>query len=204
MSPQPAGSNSQTAWRLTGGWNVTATSSTTTITVTSTTSDNSQQNHDNHCQRTGPNMTLRLDASSCVQSFGDYQDRNTPTCALLFRIDNPKDPHGVEVDQAIEGVGSSEANWAQFCQALPEDDCRYGIFNVSWEAEDGHRVSGKSVFVLWAPEGSPVKSKLVYSAASGSLKMALQTGGVNFRAGDRSELEFSLLLDKAKSATTSR
>ena len=65
------------------------------------------------------------------------------------------------------------ASWPAVCACLPQDDCRYVLCGLSWEAEDGHTAS-KQVFVLWSPSQAPIKTKLVYSASTGSLKQALQ------------------------------
>eukprot|EP01043_Picozoa_sp_COSAG02_P037763 COSAG02_NODE_2857_length_7888_cov_4.283220_1_plen_150_part_00 len=148
---------------------------------------------------------MRLDTSACIEPFSEYKSRKTDVCGLIFRVDDPREPHAFQLDRSIQKSPerSPEQDWANFCAELPADDCRLGLANVSWEADDGHRAS-KTVFLLWSPSLAPIKTKMIYSASSASLKTALQGAGVNYQAGDAASLEWSAVVEKAKSATTAR
>ena len=145
---------------------------------------------------------MRLDASGCMDRFGEYNKRRGDTRALVFKVDNPRDPHHIEVDAAVpKGDGGAAEDWPAVCACLPQDDCRYVLCGLSWEAEDGHTAS-KQVFVLWSPSQAPIKTKLVYSASTGSLKQALQGSWTNHQAGSEDGLEYETVLQRAKDSCT--
>ena len=148
---------------------------------------------------------MRLDASACMEPLSEYNSRKSDVCGLIFRVDDPRDPHAFLLDHTVQkgAEANAEQDWATFCSQLPADDCRMGLTTISWEADDGHRAS-KSVFLLWSPSQAPIKTKMIYSASSSSLKTALQVSGVNYQAGDAAGLEWSAVIEKAKSATTAR
>ncbi len=154
---------------------------------------------------TPPGIMMRLDASACMEPFSEYTSRKTDICGLIFRVDDPREPHAFQLDRSIQKSPErcSEQDWANFCAELPADDCRMGLVSVTWDAADGHRAS-KSVFVLWSPSQAPIKTKMIYSASSASLKSALQGAGVNYQAGDAASLEWSAVVEKAKSSVTAR
>jgi cofilin len=172
-----------------------------------------QRRHDHHdhrhhrhhkiCSDTSASM-MRLDASACMDGFTEFKSRKSDVNGLLFRVDDPREPHAIQLEQTVQkSGGSAEEDWAAFCAQLPADDCRYGLVSVSWDADDGHRAS-KSIFLLWSPSQAPIKTKMIYSASSSSLKSALQGAGVNYQAGDHASLEWAAVIEKAKSATTAR
>ena len=156
--------------------------------------------------RLAPTDTMmRLDASACMEPFSEYNSRKSAVCGLIFRVDDPGEPHAFELDRSIQRApgGTAEQDWAQFCAELPADDCRIGLATVSWQADDGHRAS-KPVFLLWSPSKAPIKTKMIYSASSASLKTALQGAGIAYQAGDTPGLDWTAVVEKAKSATTAR
>lgn len=47
----------------------------------------------------------------------------------------------------VDTTGAPTAGYDEFIQALPDNDCRYAVYNVEYSTEDGERA--KFVFFLW-------------------------------------------------------
>jgi cofilin len=98
----------------------------------------------------------------------------------------------------VEKVGGPGAKFDEFIKALPEKDCRFGVFDFEWTKDGGSRK--KLCFVQWSPENSPIKSKMIYSASKDGLRKALGSGiGVEVQATDPGEIAYETVLEKCES-----
>ncbi|KAF8820477.1 actin depolymerizing factor ADF [Cardiosporidium cionae] len=87
---------------------------------------------------------------NCISTFNEMKIRKT--CRwITYAISGEK--------IAIEKKGSGDIN--EFQKALPENDCRYGVFDST--------VKGKIYFVLWSPDNAPVKPRMMYAASKDAL-----------------------------------
>jgi cofilin len=94
----------------------------------------------------------------------------------------------------LEKTSSASASWEEFESDLPKDDCRYGIFDFEYEKDGGRR--NKIVFVVWCPETSKIKSKMLYTSTKDSLKKKLVGIGCEVQATDASEIQYSEVLSR--------
>jgi cofilin len=99
----------------------------------------------------------------------------------IYKIENKK-------TIVIETKGERSKTYEDFCAALPEDDCRYGLVDLEFNFSDG-RPTSKLVLITWNPDTANVRSKMLYSGSKESLKTALNGVGVHFNATDHSELD---------------
>eukprot|EP01087_Luapelamoeba_hula_P001671 TRINITY_DN11402_c0_g1_i1.p1 TRINITY_DN11402_c0_g1~~TRINITY_DN11402_c0_g1_i1.p1 ORF type:complete len:138 (-),score=30.77 TRINITY_DN11402_c0_g1_i1:6-419(-) len=81
---------------------------------------------------------------------------------------------------------SPSATWEDFTSDLPRHDCRYGVFDFEYEKDGGRR--NKIVFVVWCPETSKIKAKMLYTSTKESLKKKLVGIGSELQATDSSEI----------------
>ncbi|XP_077166768.1 destrin [Paroedura picta] len=56
----------------------------------------------------------------------------------------------------------------QFVQMLPEKDCRYALYDASFETKESKKE--ELIFFLWAPELAPLKSKMIYASSKDAIK----------------------------------
>ena len=71
---------------------------------------------------------MRLDASSCVEPFGEFNSHKTDVAGLLFKVDNPAQPHAIQLEASLAKSGAgNEEDWRSLCAQLPADDCRFGL-----------------------------------------------------------------------------
>lgn len=102
---------------------------------------------------------------------------------LVYNIDNEKG------EVVVEHVGADEGDnsFAAFVALLPENDCRFAVYDMAFETNDG-RPANKLVLIAWSPDTSKIKAKMVYSGTKDAVKRALQGIGTHLTATDLSEL----------------
>lgn len=111
---------------------------------------------------------------------------------IIYKIDKID-----KVDTIVmEQTGSSD-DFDTFLPLLPENDCRYAIFDMNFTTNDG-RPGNKLVFISWAPDTSKIKSKMVYAGSKDALKRALVGVSTSINATDSSELTKEIVLDACK------
>lgn len=88
----------------------------------------------------------------------------------------------------IESKGDRNQSYDDFCAALPDDDCRYGVIDLDFKTDDG-RPTSKLVFITWNPDTANVRNKMLYSGSKEALKSALNGVGVHVNATDHAELD---------------
>ncbi|KAM4722222.1 cofilin-1 [Rhinophrynus dorsalis] len=55
-----------------------------------------------------------------------------------------------------------------FVNMLPTDDCRYALYDATYETKESKKED--LVFLFWAPESAPLKSKMIYASSKDALK----------------------------------
>ncbi|KAF8820383.1 actin depolymerizing factor ADF [Cardiosporidium cionae] len=108
---------------------------------------------------------------NCITVFNEMKIRKT--CRwITFAISGEK--------IAIEKQGSGDVT--DFQNALPENDCRYGVFDSI--------VKKKIQFVLWSPDNAHVKPRMTYAASKDALMKRLDgVAGNALEAHERSDLD---------------
>ncbi|XP_038820982.1 cofilin-2-like isoform X2 [Salvelinus namaycush] len=51
---------------------------------------------------------------------------------------------------------------------LEADDCRYALYDATYETKETKKED--LVFIFWAPEGAPLKSKMIYASSKDAIK----------------------------------
>jgi len=92
----------------------------------------------------------------------------------------------------VDEEGAPSATYEDFVAALPENDCRYAVYDHEWTADDGV-MKNKIAFMSWAPDTSKVRTKMVYAASKDSFKRALDGIQVEIQATDYSEADLSVM-----------
>ena len=58
-----------------------------------------------------------------------------------------------------------------FVGMLPEKDCRYALYDASFETKESRK---EELIVLWVPELSPLKSKMIYGSSKDAIRKKFQ------------------------------
>ncbi|KAL4425061.1 hypothetical protein ABPG77_001839 [Micractinium sp. CCAP 211/92] len=87
----------------------------------------------------------------------------------------------------IAAVGDKGSSWDDFLAALPDADCRYGVYDFDFQTADGQTLH-KMVFLNWAPDSARVKAKMMYASTKDFFKSHLDGLSLEFQASDREEV----------------
>ncbi|MBW04356.1 Cofilin-1, partial [Eschrichtius robustus] len=61
--------------------------------------------------------------------------------------------------------------YATFVKRLPDKDCRYALYDATYETKESKKE--ELVFIFWAPECAPLKSKMIYASSKDAIKKKL-------------------------------
>jgi len=100
----------------------------------------------------------------------------------------------------VDTSAPKNATYDEFQKALPQNDCRYAVFDLEFQsAEGGQR--NKILFVLWAPDSAKIKQKMLYTSSKADIRKKLVGIATEVQATDNSEIDYQTVLDKAQKET---
>lgn len=126
----------------------------------------------------------------CQEQWNLLKDKKIKGCTFMFS----KGLEKVTVDKTF--VESADC-WQEFVSSLPENGCRYGIFDLELTVEDelthleykGNK-SNKLVFVCWTPVKAPVKEKMIAASSKEHFKRSFDRQfSIDWQFSDRTDLE---------------
>ncbi|MGX1777365.1 actin-binding ADF family protein [Nocardia brasiliensis] len=101
-------------------------------------------------------------------------------------------------DRIVVEKTSESTNYDEFTEALQSDGkCRYGIYDLQYEHNG---TEDRKIFLInWIPESAKLTERMRYSAGLDTInRNPSVTGATPYNASDPSELEYALLLEKAR------
>ncbi|KAJ3128060.1 cofilin [Nowakowskiella sp. JEL0407] len=102
---------------------------------------------------------------------------------------------GTIVPQAFAEPGTPEASYESFAALLPEDEGRYGVFDLNYDSgADGIR--NKIIFIMWAPNTSKIRSRMVYASSKAAIRERLQGVHAEVQCTEPSEIAFESVFEK--------
>eukprot|EP00032_Breviata_anathema_P000196 JZ548444.1.p1 GENE.JZ548444.1~~JZ548444.1.p1 ORF type:complete len:138 (+),score=78.21 JZ548444.1:20-433(+) len=126
-------------------------------------------------------------ADECVLKFQELK-LNHSLRYVIFKMNDKM------TEVVVEKTGEKTANYDAFVADLPNDDCRYAVYDFEYEAEGVTR--NKILFVVWAPENSKIKSKMLYASTKDNLRKKFVGVGVEIQATDLAEISHQEVKDK--------
>ena len=91
---------------------------------------------------------------------------------------------------------STETDYDAFLEKLPENECKYAIYDFEYEIGGGEGKRSKIVFFTWSPDTAPVRAKMVYASSKDSLRRALNGVAADVQGTDFSEVAYESVLEK--------
>ncbi|XP_068639860.1 actin-depolymerizing factor 5-like [Aristolochia californica] len=110
---------------------------------------------------------------------------------IVFKIDERSKT--VTVDK----VGGPAASYDDLAASLPDDDCRYAVFDFDFVTVDNCQKS-KIFFIAWAPSASRIRAKMLYATSKHGLRRVLDGVHYELQATDPTEMGFEVIKDRAK------
>ncbi|KAG9442649.1 hypothetical protein H6P81_018503 [Aristolochia fimbriata] len=134
---------------------------------------------------TGMNVT-----DECRNSFMEMKWKKVHRY-IVFKIDERS--KAVMVDK----VGGPAASYDDLAASLPDDDCRYAVFDFDFVTVDNCQKS-KIFFIAWAPSASRIRAKMLYATSKVGLRRVLEGVHYELQATDPTEMGFEVIKDRAK------
>ncbi|XP_068607756.1 cofilin-2 [Brachionichthys hirsutus] len=111
-----------------------------------------------------------------IRVFNDMKVRKSSTQeeakqrkkAVLFCLSEDRKKIVVEEGKQILVGETVDDPYACFVKLLPLDDCRYGLYDAFYETKESKKED--LVFIFWAPENAPLKSKMIYASSKDAIK----------------------------------
>ncbi|EOA17570.1 hypothetical protein CARUB_v10005930mg, partial [Capsella rubella] len=97
----------------------------------------------------------------------------------------------------VDKVGAAGESYDDLAASLPQDDCRYAVFDFDYVTVDNCRMS-KIFFITWSPEASRIREKMMYATSKSGLRRVLDGVHFELQATDPTEMGFDKIKDRAK------
>ncbi|XP_051120700.1 actin-depolymerizing factor-like [Andrographis paniculata] len=109
---------------------------------------------------------------------------------VIFRIDENKN------EVVVDKTGGSAESYTDFSESLPENDCRYAVYDFDFVTAENCQKS-KIFFIAWAPATSRIRAKMLYATSKESFKRALDGVHYEIQATDPTEMDLEVIKDRA-------
>ncbi|KAF9079072.1 cofilin, partial [Mortierella sp. AM989] len=106
---------------------------------------------------------------------------------IIYKLNDAMDSIVVEKEAATD-------TYDDFLADLPENDCRYAVYNFDYNTPEG--VRNKIVFYTWASNVASLKHKMIYASSKGALRKSLIGIGLEILGNDFDEVAYDAVLEK--------
>ncbi|GFP83361.1 actin-depolymerizing factor [Phtheirospermum japonicum] len=109
---------------------------------------------------------------------------------VIFKIDEKKK------EIVVEKTGGPAESYQDFAASLPENDCRYAVYDFDYVTSENCQKS-KIFFVAWSPSTSRIRSKMLYATSKG--RFSRELGGIHYeiQATDPTEMDLDVIRERA-------
>lgn len=124
----------------------------------------------------------------CVTTFEELKLKKTYSY-IIYKLSADK-------KTIVVGDKGEGQSYDEFVNALPENDCRYAVFDFHYELNPSEGKRNKILFITWSPDDAPIRSKMVYASSKDALRRSLNGIGAEVQASDFSEAAYETVLEK--------
>nr|CAB3463681.1 unnamed protein product [Digitaria exilis] len=121
----------------------------------------------------------------CKHRFLELKEQRTHRF-IIYKIDEENKT------VVVEKVGKRVLNYDDVVAALPENECRYAIFDYDVVTEESCQKS-KIFFIAWSPDTARVKSKMIYASSKERFRRELDGIQVELQATDSVEIGLDVI-----------
>lgn len=109
---------------------------------------------------------------------------------VIFKIDEKKK------EVIVEKTGSPAESYDDFTAALPENDCRYAVYDFDFVTSENCQKS-KIFFIAWSPSISRIRAKMLYATSKDRFRREMDGIHYEIQATDPTELDLEVLRERA-------
>ena len=95
----------------------------------------------------------------------------------------------------VNATGDPSATFDDFIETLPENECRYAVYDLEYETPAG-ATGSKIFFISWLPDSAKAMQKMVYASSLLDFKKQLEGWHLELQANDYDEITKEIMLEK--------
>lgn len=131
-----------------------------------------------------------MGVADCSKSTYQELQRKKVYRYVIFKIDEKKK------EVLVEKTGGLAESYDDFTASLPDNDCRYAVYDYDFVTSDNCQKS-KIFFIAWSPSVSRIRAKMLYAMSKHQFKNELEGVHFEIQATDPTEMDFEVLRDRA-------
>ncbi|PKA60164.1 Actin-depolymerizing factor 6 [Apostasia shenzhenica] len=137
-----------------------------------------------------PNASSGMGVADHSKSTFQVLQRKKVHRYVVFKIDEKKK------EVVVEKTGAPGESFDDFTAALPENDCRYAVYDFDFVTEDDCQKS-KIFFISWSPAAARIRAKMLYATSKDRFRRELDGIHYEIQATDLTELDLEVLRDRS-------
>jgi len=123
---------------------------------------------------------------ACLKAYQELKSRKAKY--VLYKLSD-------DLKEIVVDKTSTSTDYEDFVGDLPENDCRWAVYDLEYDTDDGKR--NKIFFYSWSPDTAKIKSKMLYASSREVLRRSLQGIAKEIQGTDSSEVTYEAALEKA-------
>ncbi|KAG9159712.1 hypothetical protein Leryth_017402 [Lithospermum erythrorhizon] len=132
--------------------------------------------------------TAHLEIALSDSTSSSFELKSAAYRFIVFKIEDQQ--------VVVEKLGGPKETYDDFHASLPEDECRYAVYDFDFVTDESCQKS-KIFFVAWSPDISRVRMKMVYASSKDRFKRELDGIQVELQATDPSEMSIDIVKSRA-------
>ncbi|KAL6342830.1 hypothetical protein AAG906_016849 [Vitis piasezkii] len=120
-------------------------------------------------------------ADHCKATYLELQRKKVHRY-VIFKIDEKKK------EVVVEKTGGPAESYDDFTASLPENDCRYAIYDFDFVTSENCQKS-KIFFIAWSPSVSRIRAKMLYATSKDRFRRELEGIHYEIQATDPTEMD---------------
>ncbi|KAL4287825.1 hypothetical protein AHAS_Ahas19G0224900 [Arachis hypogaea] len=128
-------------------------------------------------------------AEHSVSTFLELQRKKVHRY-VIFKIDENKK------EVVVEKTGGPAESYDDFTASLPENDCRYAVYDFDFVTAENCQKS-KIFFIAWSPSVARIRPKMLYATSKDRFRRELKGVHYEIQATDPTEMDLEILRERA-------
>ena len=96
----------------------------------------------------------------------------------------------------VEKVGEPAQSYDDFTACLPENECRYAVYDFDFMTPENVPKS-RIFFIAWSPDTSRVRNKMIYASSKDHFRRQLDGIQIELQATDPTEMDLDVIKSRA-------
>jgi len=134
-------------------------------------------------------------ASDAISTFEELK-LGKKLLYIIYKFSSDSKTIMVEKTVDKDPAKDLKEQYEDFVASLPEQECRYAIYDFSFKLSAGEGTRNKICFFTWSPDNAPVRSKMISASSKDALRRPLTGVHTEIQGTDFSEVSYDIVLEK--------